>query len=113
MYGDSGDSQSSASPGASSERPRPGGGVSLDVAEDPCWDSQGEENRVDKSSGDEVEAFPDLRDGDVAAASRLPAVAMAPQGRGRLSHGGWWWYRVKRHFQKTLLETREATGMMA
>ena len=52
------------------------GGVSLDVAENPSWNSRGEENRVDESFGDEVKPFPYLRDGDVAAASRLPAVAL-------------------------------------
>ena len=77
MYRDGGHSQSDASPRASSECSGPGGGVSLDMAENPSWDSWGEENHVDESFGDEVKPFPYLRDGDVAAASHLPAVALA------------------------------------
>ena len=69
--------------------------MSPDVAKNPNWDSRGEENRVDKSFGDEVKPFPYLRDGDVTAASRLPAVALASRGGDGLSHGGWWWYRFK------------------
>ena len=80
IYRDGGYSQSGASPRASSERPRPGGGVSLDVTENPSWDSRGEENHVDESFGDEVNLFPYLRDGDVAAVSHLPAVALTFRG---------------------------------
>ena len=97
MYRDSGYSQSSASPRASSECPHPGGGMSLDVTENPCRDSRGEEHRVNKSFGDEVKTLPYLRDGDVTAASCLPAVALAFRGGSGLSHGGRWWYRFKRY----------------
>ena len=98
MDRDSGHSQSSASPGASSEHPCPGERVGLDVMENPYWDSRWKEHCVDKSLGDEMKVLPYLRDGDVTAASCLPAVALAFGWGGGLSHGGWWWYRFKRHF---------------
>ena len=82
MYGDSGYSQSSASPRASSECPHPDGGMSLDVTENPCRNSRGEEHRVNKSFGDEVKMLSYLRDGDVTAASCLPAGVDFPMGEG-------------------------------
>ena len=86
-----------SSPGAGSECPHPCGGVGLDMAEDPCGNGRGEENCVYESFRDEMKMPPYLRDGDVAALSSLSAVTLAFLRGDGLSHGGWWWYRFKRH----------------
>ena len=101
----SGHRQSGSSPRAGSKCPRPGGGVGLDIAEDPCRDCRGEENRVDERSWDEVKTPPYLGDGDVAASSSLSAVTLAFLRGDGLSHGGWWWYGFKRHHAKGLKAT--------
>ena len=89
--------QNGSSPRAGSEHPHPCGGVGLDMAEDPCGDGRGEENRVDERFRDEMKTPLYLRDGDVAASSTLSAVTLAFLRGDGLSHGGWWWYRFKRH----------------
>ena len=98
------DSQSSASPEASSEHPGPRRWVGFDVAEDPCGDRGGEENGVHENLRYIVEATADLWDRNITAAHCRAAVAVMSGGGGRFPTGRWWWYRFKRHFQLQLVD---------
>ena len=85
--GHCGHCQGSASPRASTKLPHPCLGVSLEVADDPCRDRWGEEDRVDVRLRNIVEVTSYLQDRNVAAPCCTAAVTVVLGGGVTFSRG--------------------------